>query len=53
MCATVAADKKYNKGQRTTNNKRIAVAGKNSENEKEGTDVFCDVGDHGSTIKNK
>lgn len=49
MCATVAADKKYNKGQRATNNKWIAVAGKDSEDEKEGTNVFRDVGDHGST----
>lgn len=49
MRATVAANKKHNKGQRSTNNKRIAVAGKDSEDEKEGTNVFCDVGEHGST----
>jgi hypothetical protein len=49
VCATVAPNKKHNKSQCSTNNERVSVAGKDGEDEKEGTNVFSDVGDHGST----
>jgi len=43
-------DKKDNKGQCPTDNERIPVTGKDDKDEKEGTNVFCDVREHGSTI---
>ena len=46
----MTTDKKNNKSQRATNNKRMTVAGKDGEDEKEGSDVFGDVGDHGSIL---
>lgn len=39
----VATNQKNNKSQSTSDDQRIAVAGKDGQNEKEGAEVLCEV----------
>lgn len=43
MAAATTTDEEDDKGERTTNDKGIAAAGKDSEDKKEGADVFREV----------
>lgn len=43
MAAAIATNEEDDKGQRTTDDKGIAAAGKDSEDKKEGADVFRKV----------
>lgn len=49
MTIRMVCDKEDGQGKGRTNNERVATAGKDGKDEKEGTDVFREVGKGGST----